>query len=173
MKPTIAASGSEEPNRLLDTTQCKVEVLDPNDGTLKRPWLLAVMDQETRVVLHHEVLLTQPSATDAVRAVEETCKGSDNVTGIEKIQTDNASIFSGEKFKQAVDKTGIQHTHTKPPRENGRVERFFREIETEFLKEWHDRAGKPPSLSAFQAKLKKFIEDRNSRQPGGSTPTAN
>lgn len=91
---------------------------------------------------------------------------------MKKIQTDNASIYSGKEFKQTVADLGIQHTQTKPsaPAENGRVERFFRLTEADFLKQrqdWKDRGNKPLSLDAFKQELKKSIDDYNSRLYAG------
>ncbi|MDQ6808861.1 MAG: hypothetical protein M3Z64_05475 [Verrucomicrobiota bacterium] len=95
---------------------------------------------------------------------------------METIQTDNESFFKGAAFKKAMADLGIQPTLTLPsaPPENGRLERFFRQTEAHFLKQWQDRQdrpNKPLSLDAFYEELKKFFEDYNSRLPG-STPTA-
>ncbi|MDQ6808862.1 MAG: hypothetical protein M3Z64_05480 [Verrucomicrobiota bacterium] len=73
MKSTIEARDNANEKWLLDSTQLHIEVVDPANGKVERPWLVAVMDGENRVI-SHEVLIQKPTAEDAARIVEEAFK---------------------------------------------------------------------------------------------------
>ena len=53
---------------------------------------------------------------------------------VERVMTDNAFAYRGEKFNEALEETRVQHRYCRPyrPQTNGKVERFNRTL----LEEW-------------------------------------
>jgi transposase InsO family protein len=106
---------------------------DPdNPGKKKRAYLLAIIDDATRYVVHGEFYLhqRQPILEDGLRkAIIEhgLC---------ETIYIDNGKIFVSQWFRAACAELGIEHLATAPysPQAKGKIERFNRTM-GEFLEE--------------------------------------
>ncbi len=106
---------------------------DPeNIGKKKQVYLLAIIDDATRYVVHGEFYFhqRQPILEDSLRkAIIEY--------GIpETIYIDNGKIFISKWFRAACASLGIEHISTAPysPQSKGKIERFNRTME-EFLEE--------------------------------------
>jgi transposase InsO family protein len=103
------------------------------NGSKKKTYLLAIIDDKTRMILHGEFYLSQrlPILEDCFRkALMKYGKPND-------ILVDNGKIFVSKWFKLACARLGIRHIAAKPFCANtkGKVEKYNKTVD-EFLKEF-------------------------------------
>lgn len=103
------------------------------NGKKKKTYLLALIDDSTRMVLHAEFYSTQrlPILEDGFRkALLKFGKPSD-------ILVDNGKIFVSKWFKLACTRLGVHHIAAKPfmPRTKGKIEKYNQTVD-QFLDEF-------------------------------------
>mgnify|MGYP005843417205 CR=1 FL=1 len=106
---------------------------DPiHPGRKIRTYLLAVLDDATRMIVHAEFYDNQklPILEDAFRKAVTKCGTPD------ALYVDNGKIFVSQWMKLACAKLRVRHLNTKAysPESKGKIERFNRTVE-EFLQE--------------------------------------
>lgn len=131
------------PNALwqADHTMLDMLILDA-DGTVVRPWLTAIMDDHSRVIVGYLVFLGAPSALQTALALRQAIWRKKNpdwpVCGIpEVLYVDHGSDFTSEHLDQAAAALRFQlvFSAVARPQGRGKIERFFGTLNTELLPE--------------------------------------
>jgi putative transposase len=97
-------------------------------------FFVSFMDEYSRYVVHHELLLGMDGVTvswAAQRAIDTLPKGADGMPlARPTIRSDNGSGYVSKEFKMVLQENGLNHQRIKPhcPEENGIVERSNRTI---------------------------------------------
>lgn len=101
-------------------------------GTRRRVYLLAVMDDATRLVPHAQFYFEQH-----LRSLKDCLKQALLKRGVPtRFYVDNGKIFRSRMILQVGARLGIHILHSRPYRPQGRakIERWFRRVRTAFLK---------------------------------------
>jgi transposase InsO family protein len=97
-------------------------------------YFVSFMDEYSRYIVHHELLLGMDGSAVSVAAqaaIETLPRGADGLP-VDKpeLQSDNGSSFIAREFLQVLKEHGLGHHRIKPhcPEENGVIERSFRTL---------------------------------------------
>jgi len=128
---------------------------DPGQpGRKMRTYLVAIIDDATRMVVHAEFYDNQrlPVLEDTFRKAIIKCGAPDN------IYIDNGKIFVSQWLRLACAKLRIRHLNTKAysPESKGKIERFNRTVE-EFLEE--ARLEKPQTLEQLNGLYRDWLSE--------------
>jgi transposase InsO family protein len=128
---------------------------DPDrPGRKMRTYLMAIIDDATRLVVHAEFYDNQrlPVLEDALRKAIIRCGAPDN------LYVDNGKVFVSQWLRLACAKLRIRHLNTKAysPEAKGKVERFNRSVE-EFIQE--ARLEKPQTLEQLNALFRAWLSE--------------
>lgn len=128
---------------------------DPKNPGLKiRTYLIAIIDDATRLVVQAEFYASQklPVLEDAFRKAILRCGAPDN------LYVDNGKIFVSQWLRLACAKLRIRHLNTKAysAESKGKIERFNRTAE-EFLGE--ARLEKPQTLEQLNALFRAWLSE--------------
>ncbi len=143
---------------------------DPNHpGHKMRTYLVAIIDDATRLVVHGEFYDNQrlPVLEDAFRKAIIKCGVPDN------LYVDQGKIFVSQWLRLACAKLRIRHLNTKAysPEAKGKIERFNRTVD-EFIQEV--QLEKPQTLEQlnelFRAWLSEGYNHREHSALGGKSP---
>lgn len=102
-----------------------------HEGKKRKTYLLAFIDDHSRLVPHAEFYLTE-SLSSYLKALEEALL----TRGLpRKIYTDNGSAFRSHHLEHVTASLGIALIHARPykPQGKGKIERFFRTVRSDFL----------------------------------------
>lgn len=97
-------------------------------------YLVSFMDEYSRYIVHHELLLGMDGASTSVAAqaaIETLPRGDDGFpVRRPEIQSDNGGGFIAREFLQVLGEHGLGHHRIHPhcPEENGVIERSFRTL---------------------------------------------
>ncbi|MBE3570820.1 MAG: DDE-type integrase/transposase/recombinase [Bacillales bacterium] len=102
----------------------------PINGKMKKTFLIAYIDDCSRLVPYTQFFSSEKF--DGLRIVTKEAlirRGKPKM-----IYTDNGKIYRSETLQYACAKLGITLTHTQPfdPRAKGKIERFFKTVQTRF-----------------------------------------
>ena len=130
----------------MDHCRLDLFVVDAETGLpLGRPWLTAIIDECTRMILGFSLSFDEPSALTVMRALRHAIlpkAGLDDVTqpwpawGIMRtLVVDNGLEFHGESLDYAAGQFGItiQTCPRRQPWFKGKIERFHRTIQTDLV----------------------------------------
>ena len=128
---------------------------DPKEsGRRMRTYLLAIIDDATRLVVHGEFYANQrlPVLEDALRKAVIRCGAPDN------LYVDNGKIFVSQWMRLACAKLRIRHLNTKAysPESKGKIERFNLTVE-EFLGE--AALEKPQTLEELNTLFRAWLSE--------------
>lgn len=128
---------------------------DPKDpGRKMRTYLMAIIDDATRLVVHGEFYASQklPTLEDAFRKAIIRCGAPDN------LYVDNGKIFVSQWLRLACAKLRIRHLNTKAysAESKGKIERFNRTAE-EFLEE--ARLETPQTLEQLNGLFRVWLSE--------------
>lgn len=101
------------------------------EGKTRKTYLIAFIDDHSRLVPHGEFYLTE-SLAEYLRALEKALL----TRGLpRKIYTDNGAAFRSHHLEHVTALLGIALVHARPykPQGKGKIERFFRTVRSEFL----------------------------------------
>lgn len=125
----------------IDSTECDVWCVDMATGEVFRPWLTAVIDCCTRVVLAIHVHRLTPNAKDLLRLLKEAILPKKNRNrpwfGIwQAANTDNALIFNDGAVTGAMLQLGVNwgHSPIRCSSANGKIERLIGIVATRLFK---------------------------------------
>ncbi|MBI2853737.1 MAG: DDE-type integrase/transposase/recombinase [Chloroflexi bacterium] len=129
-------------------------------GRKMRTYLMAIIDDATRLVVHGEFYDNQrlPVLEDALRKAIIRCGAPD------ALYVDNGKVFVSQWLRLACAKLRIRHLNTRAysPEAKGKVERFNRSVE-EFLQE--AQLEKPQTLEQLNGLFRAWLsEGYNHRQ---------
>ena len=139
------------------------------NGGKKRTYMIAFIDDTTRLVCHAEFYDNQrlPILEDSFRkAVLKFGKP-------DAVYVDNGKVFVSRWFRVACAKLGIKHLNTKAysPESKGKIERFNATVE-EFMQEIS--LDKPKNLEELNRKFRIWLDEGYNNKPHssikGSTP---
>ena len=124
--------------------------------------VIGVIDDHTRLTyceLHSAENATNVSATLTRAArwfIDQGC------SPVQAVMSDNAKCYTGHQFRRTLADLGARHILTPPytPRWNGKIERFFGTLDTE----WAHGQTWPNSTTRDRA-LQSFIRFYNRRRP--------
>jgi putative transposase len=97
-------------------------------------YFIAFLDEYSRAIVHHELLLGMDGLTSSLaaqRVIETLPKGDDGLPRVTpEIRTDNGSGFISQEFHVVLKENGLGHHRIQPhcPEENGLIERFYRTV---------------------------------------------
>jgi putative transposase len=121
----------EKPTRVNERWVTDLMHVQVGDGTY---YVVSFMDEYSRYIVHHEVLLGMDGKTlslSAQKAVEQLPRGRDGLP-LQKpvIQSDNGSGYISREYLQVLKEYGLGHHRIKPhcPEENGVIERSMRTL---------------------------------------------
>lgn len=121
----------EKPTRVNERWVTDLMHVQVGEGTY---YVVSFMDEYSRYIVHHEVLLGMDGKTlslSAQKAVEQLPRGRDGLP-LQKpvIQSDNGSGYISREYLQVLKEHGLGHHRIKPhcPEENGVIERSMRTL---------------------------------------------
>lgn len=101
------------------------------NGKQRKTYLIAFMDDHSRLVPHGEFFLSE-----SVKSFLVALEGALLTRGLpRKIYTDNGAAFRSHHVEHVTASLGIALIHARPykPQGKGKIERFFRTVRAEFL----------------------------------------
>lgn len=123
-----------------DEHHVKVVAKCSKTGRRFRPYLIGAIDCVSRLIPGAELLETKSTKERNLAAIYEAARPKDDpddvIQGLpENIQYDNEAFFDNRSIHFTLGMLGIVPIHIKRncPRENARIERFFRTIKNEFF----------------------------------------
>lgn len=95
--------------------------------------MVAFLDEYSRFIVHHEVLLSMDGLSvgaAAQRAIETLPKGADGQRASPEVRSDNGSCYISKEFRVVLTENGLGHHRIRPhcPEENGLMERANRTL---------------------------------------------
>ena len=102
-----------------------------HEGKRRKTYLIAFMDDHSRLVTHGEFFLSE-----SVKPVLMALEGALLTRGLpRKIYTDNGAAFRSHHMEHVTASLGVALIHARPykPQGKGKIERFFRTVRSEFL----------------------------------------
>ena len=140
-------------------------------GRLRQTYLIAFLDDATRMIPHATFALTERTAA-YLPALERAIRRR----GIPKrLYVDNGAAFRSQHLALVCAKLGIALIHATPrsPQGKGKMERWFRTVRMQLMPMIN--AAAPLSLDAMNRKLAAWVEGEYHRAPhrglGGQTPS--
>jgi len=121
----------EKPQKLNERWVTDLMQVQVGEGTY---FVVSFMDEYSRYIVHHEVLLGIDGISmslAAQKAIETLPKGADGLPIARPvIQSDNGSGYVAREYLQVLKEHGLGHHRIKPhcPEENGVIERSFRTL---------------------------------------------
>jgi transposase InsO family protein len=97
-------------------------------------YFIAFLDEYSRAVVHHELLLGMDGLTTSLaaqRAIETLPKGPDGQPVVTpEVRTDNGSGFVSKEFRVVLKENGLTHQRIQPHchEQKGLIERFYRTV---------------------------------------------
>jgi putative transposase len=171
---------AEAPNALwqADHTPLDILIVDAS-GEPARPWLTIIIDDYSRAIAGYMAFLGAPSSLHTSLALRQAIWRKANpswpVQGIpDVLYVDHGSDFTSNHLEQAAAALRIEliHSTVGRPQGRGKVERFFRTINTELLPSLAGHliegkaAGAPAlSLAELDAALMAFIVGTYNQRP--------
>lgn len=115
--------------------------------------VIAVQDDHTRLV-YAELHSAENAANVSITLQRATAWMREQGCGpLEAVMSDNAKCYTGHLFAQTLDQLGARHIRIPPytPRWNGKIERFFGTLETEWAhgRTWPNSHQRDQALSSF------------------------
>jgi len=171
---------AEAPNALWQADHTPLDILIVDEsGKPARPWLTIVIDDYSRVIAGYMTFLDAPSSLHTSLALRQAIWRKANpswpVQGIpDVLYVDHGSDFTSNHLEQVAAALRIEliHSTVARPQGRGKVERFFRTINTELLPNLagHLIDGKPAnapalSLAELDAALMAFIVETYNQRP--------
>jgi putative transposase len=140
-------------------------------GRLRQTYLIAFLDDATRMIPHASFALTERTAA-YLPALEQAIRRR----GIPKrLYVDNGAAFRSQHLALVCAKLGIALIHATPrsPQGKGKMERWFRTVRMQLMPAIE--AAAPLSLDAMNRKLAAWVEGEYHRAPhrglGAETPS--
>ena len=177
---------AQSPNAIwqADHTPLDILLLRP-DGTVAKPWLTTVIDDNSRAVAGYFLSFDEPSALHTSLALRQAIWRKEDprwiICGIpDVLYTDNGADFTSQHLEQVGADLKIRLVFSIPgkPRGRGRIERFFSTVNEMLLCELNGYApgggvrGKPTfTLAEFDVLFRAFLLDVYHRRENAETKT--
>jgi len=124
-------SAEEKPQKVNERWVTDLMQVQVGEGTY---FVISFMDEYSRYIVHHEVLLGIDGISTSLaaqKAIETLPRGLDGLPMARPvIQSDNGSGYIAREYLQVLKEHGLGHHRIKPhcPEENGVIERSFRTL---------------------------------------------
>lgn len=144
----------EKPQKVNERWVTDLMQVQVGEGTY---FVISFMDEYSRYIVHHEVLLGIDGITlslAAQKAIETLPRGANGLpTARPVIQSDNGSGYISREYLQVLKEHGLGHHRIKPhcPEENGVIERSMRTLREALEEE------ELPNLVEAQRKLARVV----------------
>lgn len=151
---------TDHPNDLwqIDATQLGVWTLDMETGKQIQPWAIGIIDARSRVIMGLHVTRATPTAVDLLLALRRAMLPKQDERfpffGLPKaIQADNGAIFKSEDYLDMLLRLGINRAEIPNdcPSANGKIERYFRTVGDQLLRQLSSYAHQHKGLAAAKA----------------------
>lgn len=125
-------------------------------------YFLAFLDEYSRYIVHHELLLGMDGlsvSTAAQTAIEKLPKGPDGKPAVTPlIRSDNGSCYVSKEFRVVLTENGLGHHRIRPhcPEENGLMERANRT-----MREGLEGEEEPTNLLEAEASMARIVRRYN------------
>jgi transposase InsO family protein len=168
--PEMLRFAMEHANDLWQTDLMYGAYVMCDDGKTRQTYLLAYIDDATRLVTFAGFFITQD-----IISLRESFREAVLRRGVPKIlYTDNGKIYRSQAFAYLCAGIGVTLLHhaVRAAHSKGKIERFFRTVRMRFM----SRLAKEDtgSLAALNEKFQRWLEDDYQRKPhdglGGKTP---
>jgi transposase InsO family protein len=134
-------------------------VRETAEGALKKAYLLAIIDDHSRLIVHAQFYLTETFDT-----LKDGLRQAIMRRGLPiKFYCDNGSCYRADQLEQTLAALGIALTHSRPytPQGRGKIERWFGNIRNSFL----PMLPKDPLLlGALNEELATWVETYNNTE---------
>jgi len=135
------------------------------NGVKRKTYLLAIIDDKTRMIMHAEFYLSQrlPIPEDCFRkALLKFGKPTD-------ILVDNGKIFVSKWFKLACARLGIRHIAARPysAKTKGKLEKYNQTVD-QFIDEFALEPAKTKTLSSLNRMFSVWMDEGYTHKPHGS-----
>jgi putative transposase len=164
----------EGPNLLWQSdAQHTLYLPDPRDPKKrKKAILFAVLDDFSRLIIHGQFYWDEK-----LPRLEDCLKKSILKHGVpEQFYCDNGNVYSSLHLKRICGKLGIRLSHSRPyrPAGRGKIERFFRFVDTSFKPEAYDaiQNGQIRTLQELNDAFQAWLEGYYHQRKHGSTQEA-
>ena len=132
---------------------------------LKKAYLMAIIDDHSRLVVHAQFYLSETFETlkDALRAAVSR-RGMP-----QKFYVDNGACYRSEQLDRILASLGIALSHSRPykPQGRGKIERWFKNIRDSFL----PMLSGVLTLQGLNDALDTFVDDYNNTEHGSTKET--
>lgn len=141
--------------------QCDVmhgPMVKVKEGPHKKAYLLAIMDDHTRLIVHAQFYLNE-----TFESLKDCLRQAVSRRGIpSKFYVDNGACYRSTQLEQVLAALGAALTHSKPytPEGRGKIERWFRYVRQDFLP---IHAHKPLSLQELNNQLESWLDSYNDK----------
>lgn len=127
--------------------------------TLKKTYLMAIIDDHSRLIVHAQFYLSE-----AFETLKEALRAAVSTRGIpQKFYVDNGACYRSEQLDRILASLGIALSHSRPyrPQGRGKVERWFKNIRDSFLPML---PSEPLPLRALNERLDGFVDEYNNSE---------
>jgi len=119
---------AELPNDLWQS-DCMHGPMIRHDGKRRKTYLIAFIDDHSRLIPHAEFYLTE-SLGSFLKALQDAL----SARGLpRRLYTDNGPAFRSHHLEHVTASLGIALVHARPYKPQGKIERFFRTVRSDFL----------------------------------------
>lgn len=150
---------AEFPNELWQCDVLHGPMVTLENGSKKKSYLVAIIDDHSRLVVHAEFLLSESFA-----ALRTCLKKALEKRGLpRKFYVDNGACYRSNALEHALALLGVALVHSRPfqPQGRGKIERWFRTVRMNFFK-IHVQEEMP--LSTLNEKFWGWLESYNSTE---------
>lgn len=135
--------------------------------TLKKTYLMAIIDDHSRLIVHAQFYLSEDFAT-----LRQALREAISRRGIpQKFYVDNGSCYRAEDLDRILACLGVALCHSRPyrPQGRGKVERWFKNVRSSFLPLLPKEVM---TLDQINDQLSEFVEEYNKTEHSsiGCTP---
>ena len=134
------------------------------DGKYRKVYLIAIIDDNSRFIIHAEFYLAETKENFLHCLKEGILK-----RGLPKnLYIDNGSCFKALHLEQVAAQLGIGIKHSRPytPQGRGKIERWFKYVQDNFLASNNVLKSKEETLDQLNTKLDEWVHEYNNRIHG-------
>jgi hypothetical protein len=134
--------------------------------TMKKAYLMAIIDDHSRLIVHASFYLSETFAT-----LKEALRAAASRRGIPgKFYVDNGACYRSEQLERILASLGTQLTHSRAyrPQGRGKIERWFKNIRDSFLPMLPAAAL---TLTDLNERLDAFVDEYNNSEHGSTKET--
>lgn len=133
---------------------------------MRKSYLIAILDDHSRLIIHAEFY-----PTEGIDNLKHCLKSGIQVRGLpQKLYIDNGSCYRAINLEHITASLGIAITHSRPytPQGRGKIERWFRFVQDDFLPQYR----KIEPLNKLNEMFESWVDGYNNREHSttGETP---